>query len=154
MQLRVISCGKVRQEFVREGELEYIKRLKAWSKVTLEEVEVSSKLPELELKRKEAELVLKRIERGEFFVALDERGKELSSEQFARFLEGKMQSGFSKFTFGIGGAAGWDESVRSSAGLVLSLSKMTFPYQMARLLLIEQLYRAFSIIKGQPYHKR
>lgn len=154
MNIRVISCAKVRQQFILDGEAEYLKRLKAWSKVSLEELELSAKLPEAELKRKEAENVLGRIERGELFIALDERGKDLSSEQFARFLEGKMQAGHSRFVFGIGGAHGWDETVRAKAGFVLSLSKLTFPYQLTRLILIEQLYRALSIIKGQPYHKR
>jgi 23S rRNA (pseudouridine1915-N3)-methyltransferase len=154
VNLKIISCAKVRQQFVLDGEAEYLKRLKPWAKVSMEEVEVSTKLSEGELKRKEADAVLGRIERSELFIALDERGKELSSEQLAGFLEGKMQSGHSRFVFGIGGAAGWDESVRAKAGFVLSLSKLTFPYQLTRLILVEQLYRALSIIKGQPYHKR
>ncbi|NDC38307.1 MAG: 23S rRNA (pseudouridine(1915)-N(3))-methyltransferase RlmH [Proteobacteria bacterium] len=154
MDFKILTCAKIRQQFVLEGEAEYLKRLKPWAKVRMEEVEVSSKLPEAELKRKEADAVLSRIERGEFFIALDERGKELSSEQLARFIESKMQSGHSRFVFGVGGAAGWDESVRTAAGFVLSLSKLTFPYQLTRLILVEQLYRALSIIKGQPYHKR
>ena len=145
MKLRVLSVGKVKQQFVLEGEAEYLKRLKPWVKLEVCEVEPK--------KEDDSAAVFSKLKPGEFFVALDERGKRLNSKQFADFLAQEMSGGRSAITFAIGGASGWSEQVRGKAGLVLSLSDLTFPYQLTRLILVEQIYRAFTIIKGQPYHK-
>lgn len=153
MQTKIISVGKVRQSFVLEGEQEYVQRLKSFMNLQLIEVESRAELPEVSMKREEAASVLKRVAERDLFIVLDERGKQLSSPQLAAWLGTQLNSGKSDFCFAIGGAYGWDEEVKKKAVLTLSLSTLTFTYQMTRLILIEQLYRALTIMKGIPYHK-
>jgi 23S rRNA (pseudouridine1915-N3)-methyltransferase len=153
MRIKIISVGKIKQSFVHEGEQEYLTRMKSFAQLSLLEVPTSTELPETQMKQAEAAAVLGKIESSDYFVVLDERGKQLSSKDFAALLQNQMNQGTSNFCFAIGGASGWDESVRKEADLVLSLSAMTFPYQMTRLILVEQLYRAMTILKGIPYHK-
>ena len=155
MKIRILSPSKVRQSFILEGEQEYLKRLKREADIERVEIEVSvpSSLPEPDAMKREAEALLGRIRDDEMLIVLDERGRQMSSPELAALLDERMRGGQSKFCFVIGGAYGLDESVRKRASVVLSLSKLTFPYQLTRLILIEQLYRALSIIRGQPYHK-
>ena len=112
-----------------------------------------AKLSEGEQKKREAELVLGEIKAGEYLCALDERGRQFSSAGFATHLQKVMNGGTSRLVFAIGGPFGWDDEVRDRAELLLSLSPMTFNYQLTRLVLAEQLYRVLSIISGSPYHK-
>ena len=156
MQLTIASIGKVKQKFVMEAEAEYIKRLKLFTKIRVEEYEFPklASLQEQERKKRETEEFLSKRNAGEFLIALDENGKQFTSEEFAGFLDKKMTGGVSSFCFAIGGACGWDlEVMKHGAGLVLSLSSLTFSYQMTRMILVEQIYRAFTIVKGLPYHK-
>ena len=155
MKIEVISVGKVKQPFVLEGEREYLKRLAPWTKLKIGELSADkfNKLPEPQMKEKEGELFLSAVEGIEVLVVLDEGGKQKSSAELAKFFRDKMNDGVGSITFGIGGAYGWDDKVRKKADLVISLSSLTFPYQLCRLILVEQIYRAFSIIKGVPYHK-
>jgi 23S rRNA (pseudouridine1915-N3)-methyltransferase len=153
MRIKIISVGKVKQPFVLEGESEYLPRMKGFAQITIREVATSTELPEAQMKQAEAKAVLALVEPGDYFVVLDERGKSLTSHQLAQDFQNRMNQGVSSFCFAIGGAYGWDESIKEKASAVLSLSSMTFPYQLTRLILVEQLYRAMTILKGIPYHK-
>jgi 23S rRNA (pseudouridine1915-N3)-methyltransferase len=105
------------------------------------------------LKHAQAQVVLSQVKEGECLVVLDEDGKSFTSVQFADWLHKSMVGGVSQIVFAIGGAYGWADDVRKRADMVLSLSQLTFPHQLCRLILIEQLYRVFSILDGSPYHK-
>lgn len=155
MKLRVISLGKVKQSFVLDGEHEYTKRIRQWLPIELLELsnDKFSSMPEPTMKEKEGELFHSSVGKSDVVIVLDERGKNLTSEQFAQLFRAKMNEGVKSIDFGIGGAYGWSDDVRKGASLVLSLSPMTFTYQMTRLILIEQIYRALSLVKGVPYHK-
>lgn len=154
MRVRVFSIGRVKQDFVLKGEQEYLKRLRPYATVELLELpSAPSSLSEESAKKEEAELFLTKIKKDEFLIVLDERGKDYTSPGLAELLERESTMGRSSFVFAIGGAHGWHESVRQRANIVLSLSRLTFPYQMVRLILTEQIYRAMTLIKGIPYHK-
>ncbi|MBX7142902.1 MAG: 23S rRNA (pseudouridine(1915)-N(3))-methyltransferase RlmH [Oligoflexia bacterium] len=153
MHAKIISVGRVRQNFVLQGEQEYLVRLKPLLGLELIEVEARAELPEVSMKREEAANASKRIADRDVLVVLDERGKQFSSTQLSAWMANQMNNGKSDFCFAIGGAYGWDEEFKKKAALVLSLSPLTFTYQMTRLILIEQLYRALTIMKGIPYHK-
>ena len=155
MKIRVISIGRIRQSFVKEGEAEYLRRLPASCHLDFLEIDCDkfAKLSEGEMKKKEAQELLKKVDPDAWLVALDGGGKQLSSEQFASFVRERQTGGNQQLVFAIGGVHGWDKSVLQQARLCLSLSPMTFTHQMARLFLVEQVYRAFSINEGLPYHK-
>lgn len=155
MKIEIFSVGRVRQRFVQDGEDEYLTRLKPLMRVELNEIDNSkfAGLPEEKLTQKEAELVLGKVRPDAFFVLLDERGRALDSIAFAETIKKESIYGRGSIAFAIGGAFGWHNSVRERADLELSLSPFTFTYQMTRLILIEQIYRAMTIIKGMPYHK-
>jgi len=151
MKIIITAIGKLKDENIKALISEYKKRL-PW-KIEIIELESSkSKNPE-STKLEEEKLLLAKIPAGFYKIALDERGKLLSSEEFAQTIAkiSTMQTG--KFAFMIGGADGLSENVRKTADLIISLGKMTFPHMLARLLLIEQLYRSFTIIEGKSYHK-
>ena len=155
MAIRITSFGKNRQAFVKEGEAEYLKRLKAETRIDIVELEVkvSSAMPAEQVKEAEAKVFLHTLKERSILILLDEEGTEYTSEKFAVELGSLRATGASDLVFGIGGAHGWHSSVKERAHRVISLSRLTFPYQLARLILIEQLYRAFMILKGSPYHK-
>jgi 23S rRNA (pseudouridine1915-N3)-methyltransferase len=111
-------------------------------------------LTEAALKRKEGELVLNMLEKGDYLVALDERGKQLSSESLAEFINTRANESVRRLIFLIGGAYGIDESVLKAAQLKWSLSNLTFPHQLVRLILAEQLYRSFTILRNEKYHHK
>ena len=155
MKIRIFSISKVRQSFILEGEEEYLQRLK--SIAAIERVELSvdapSSLPEQEIMKREARAAIAKFRKDEYVIVLDETGKELTSRTFAAMLDQRMQRGQQGIAFVIGGAFGTDPELKKRADAVISLSRLTFPYQLTRLILVEQLYRAFSILKGIPYHK-
>ena len=155
MRIKIISPAKTRESYILEGEDEYLKRLKADGQVEVLELDIrhSRSLSDDEAKRAEAKAISAKLGTREYLFILDERGKELSSIQFAELLQSERNMGNSNFTFIIGGPTGLDAELKSKASFALSLSKMTFPYQLTRLILLEQLYRALSIIGGKPYHK-
>lgn len=136
MKITVLSASPTKDKNIIELEAEYLKRLKPLIKIEVMEGKVKPKKPTNNL-----------------LVLLCESGVELSSTQFARFVEKQMVQGSRNITFAIGDAYGWSDEDRKTADKVISLSKLTFPYQLARLVLIEQLYRGFSIINNSPYHK-
>lgn len=151
MKLTFISVGKDRSGLFSPGVDEYVKRLGHVAKVQLVE------LPEArasgdKAKEEEGRAILGKLSQRDVLVALDERGKSLSSIDFAKWL-GRQQDGGRDVAFAIGGDEGLSEEVRQRAGLVLSLSAMVMPHRLVRLVLAEQVYRAFTILRGEPYHK-
>jgi 23S rRNA (pseudouridine1915-N3)-methyltransferase len=155
MRFRIVVVGKVRQPFVRDAEAEYGKRLRGYAELDVVEVttKVAGSAPDDVVRAREADELLSRIPTGERLVALDGRGRSLSSADFAAWLGDQQRRGTSRVTFVVGGASGLDERIRARADLVLSLSAMTLPHQIARLVLVEQIYRACTILRGEPYHK-
>lgn len=155
MKIVVMSVGRVRQQFVLQGEAEYLQRIKGSFSVEL--VELGMESPEsmspTEVQSREAQEVLKRAQAFDYLVVLDERGQSSSSKQFSEFIQKRMNSGIKTLGFVIGGAFGFAEKVRQEADSVISLSALTFPHQITRLLLVEQLYRAHTLMKGISYHK-
>jgi 23S rRNA (pseudouridine1915-N3)-methyltransferase len=146
-----ISVGKDRSGLFQPGVDEYTKRLSHHSKIELIELPESS-LTGAKAKADEAARIAKRIPPGAVLVVLDERGKPFSSVELAQWFQTHRDEG-RHVAFVIGGDEGLDESLRQKAQLVLSLSKMTLPHRLARLVLLEQVYRAGTIIKKEPYHK-
>ncbi len=151
MKLSFFSVGKDRSGLFGPGVSEYLGRLGHTAKVVVVELPESRKSG-LQAKEEEGRALLGKLTSKDVLVALDERGKSLSSVEFAKFLQ-RQQDGGRDVAFVIGGDEGLSEEVRGKAALVLSLSAMTMPHRLARLVLTEQVYRAFSIIKGEPYHK-
>ena len=155
MHIKLLCLEKLKDKNLLAVEVEYLKRLRKFGK--FETVEIVSRgganLSAQERKRKDSELCREKIKGTDFLIALDEKGHSFSSEELATFLSKCAREGNSNLVFAIGGAYGWEPSFCESAKLTLSLSKMTFPYQLARIVLVEQLYRAFSIWRGVPYHK-
>ncbi|CAG5084277.1 23S rRNA (pseudouridine(1915)-N(3))-methyltransferase RlmH [Parvicella tangerina] len=153
--IKLIAVGKTVKQYLKEGEQEYDKRLDRYTKfeeVILPELKRASSLSVDEIKRKEGKLILEKIDPTDFVIVLDEKGRTLSSIDFAKWIDEKQIYGRSKLVFIIGGAYGFSSEVYDRAQYKLSLSKMTFSHQMIRMLFKEQLYRAFTIIKGEPYH--
>jgi len=155
MKIVVLSVGRVRQHFVVQGEAEYLQRIKGSFSVEL--VELGMESPEsmspAEVQAREADEVLKKVKSYDYLVVLDERGQSTDSKRFSDFLQKRMNSGIKTICFVIGGAVGFAEKVRHEADSIISLSALTFPHQVTRLLLVEQLYRAHTLMKGISYHK-
>ncbi len=155
MKIRVIVVGKTSAKYVTEGMKEYEKRLTRFVNYSMEEIpDVSSrgKTTEKELQSKEGALILKKLKSNDFVVLFDDKGKQLSSPQLNDWFEKKALSGISNITFVVGGAYGFSEAVYQRSNEQLSLSKLTFNHQMVRLIIVEQMYRAYSIKHGLPYH--
>lgn len=156
MHIRLMVVGKTREKFLQQGEQFFQDRLAPFCQVEWiiikEEKGAGSKSDDV-IRQKEGARLLEQWPRRGCIVVLDPAGAQMSSEEFARFIQGKMNSGQSEITFVIGGALGLDEKVRLAATQQLSLSRMTFTHEMARLILLEQLYRSFTILKGSKYHK-
>lgn len=156
MKIRIISVGRTEDDYVRIGSARFLKRIRVYNPV--EEVRVQgagagkSEATRCVLDR-EGERILKQIGPGDKVVLLDGQGRGMTSEAFAAFLERQLASGRGKPTFVIGGAEGVSQAVRDRADQVLSLSTMTLPHELARLVLLEQLYRGFTILKGKRYHR-
>lgn len=152
MKINIVAVGKIKDDFLKAAVEEYKKRISRFAEITVIE------LPEAPPSKTEAEQIA--FESGEIFpklkgviIATDIDGKQLSSKDFSSFIENKCVSGESEFTFVIGGSYGLDEKIKNSAALRLSFSKMTFPHQLFRVMLCEQIYRALTIKNNLPYHK-
>lgn len=155
MKIKLIVVGKSAFEFVKEGELVYEKRLihyLPFEKLVLPDIKNPKNLSLEELKKKEGELILSKLTNQEFLVLLDENGSQFSSTNFASWLEQKINEGTRSMVFVIGGAFGFSKEVYERANQLLSLSKMTFSHQLVRVIFLEQLYRAQTILKSEPYH--
>lgn len=159
MKVTVIGVGKLKEKYLKEGVGEYAKRLSRFCDLQLVEVEdeqapeTLSAAQEEQIKRKEAARILGRLKEGAFLIVLDVKGVKKSSEEFASTLQSCFNSGRSNITFVIGGSLGLDPELVKKADLRLSFSDMTFPHQLTRLILLEQVFRAFKIIHGETYHK-
>ena len=157
MKIKLIVIGKTKSKFIIDGENEYQKRLKYYckfSELLIPDIKNAGKLSKKELKEKEGNLILESIKNSDYVILLDEKGLALTSVDFAEFLNKKTVSSTNELVFVVGGAFGVSESVYQRANTKLSLSKMTFSHQMVRLIFKEQLYRAFTILKGEKYHHR
>jgi 23S rRNA (pseudouridine1915-N3)-methyltransferase len=155
MKIEFWSIGKQHDPSIREAIEEYTSRIKKYATVKWEIISVpknANALSEIDQKKSEAKLILERMDRDTVLVALDEYGKEMSSINLATFLTQKADMGTKKLVFLIGGAFGIDQSILDKANHKWSLSKLTFPHQLVRLILAEQIYRAFSITKNEKYH--
>lgn len=151
MKLTFLSVGKDRSGLFSPGVDEYVRRLGHAAKVAVVELG-ESRATGARAKEEEGRALLGKLGPRDVLVALDERGRQLSSVDFAKWL-GRQQDSARDLAFVVGGDEGLSEEVRGRAALVLSLSAMTLPHRLARLLLVEQVYRAFSILRGEPYHK-
>jgi 23S rRNA (pseudouridine1915-N3)-methyltransferase len=155
MHLQIIAVGQMKEIFYRMAQEEYCKRLSRYTRVTITEV-ADDPVPRTGkeyslVKNREGERLLQKTS-GCLRVAVDPHGKSLSSEGLASWLGQQMNTGRSEIAFLLGGTLGLSHSVLESADLSLSLSRLTFPHQLARVILLEQLYRAFRILRREPYH--
>lgn len=155
MKITLLTVGKTDVKWVREGLELYSSRLVHYipfSLVEIPELKNVSALSQDQIKSREGELILKHIKPADELVLLDEHGREFRSVEFAEFIEGRMARSSRDLVFVIGGAYGFSGDVYSRADSKISLSKMTFSHQMVRTIFAEQLYRAFTIMRGEPYH--
>lgn len=146
MKINLIVVGKLKEKFLVDGVAEYLKRLKKFAKIEVREV------PECRTVEEEGQKILSLVPKDSWLCVLDVAGMALTSEEFAKKISALNLNGISNLTFAIGGAFGLSEELRQAASFRLSLSEMTFTHQMARLILVEQIYRAFKINRNEPYH--
>jgi 23S rRNA (pseudouridine1915-N3)-methyltransferase len=155
MKIALLQTGKTTEKHISEGVEIYSARIRKYCGfeiITLPDLKNTRNIPVKEQKEREGKKILQSIGKDDFVVLLDERGKELSTKEFAEWIEKRSMVPGKRVVFVIGGPWGFSEEVNGMADFRLSLSKMTFPHQLVRLLFVEQVYRAFSIIKGEPYH--
>lgn len=155
MKITLLTVGKTDKDWVRQGLDIYVSRLKHYvpfSMIEIPELKNVSALSKEQIKTREGELILKNIRNTDDVILLDERGKEYSSMELAGVIRDKMTYGGKDIVYVIGGAYGFSEAVYARANSKLSLSRMTFSHQMVRAIFAEQIYRAFTIMKGEPYH--
>jgi 23S rRNA (pseudouridine1915-N3)-methyltransferase len=155
MKITFLVIGKTDEAYLREGIEKYLKRLKhyiAFQYLEIPDLKNTKHLNETEQKSKEAELIFKQLKSNDQLILLDENGEEFSSEGFATYLNKKMLASVQNLVFVVGGPYGFDQSIYQKANGKISLSRMTFSHQMVRLFFVEQVYRAFTILKGEPYH--
>lgn len=159
MNITIIAVGKIKEKYLNQGIDEYVKRLSKYCKLNIIQIS-DEKAPENlssiemeKIKQKEGEGILKHIKEGMYVIVLDIKGKMISSEELANKLNDLALSGKSNLAFIIGGSLGVSNEVLQISNYKLSFSPMTFPHQLMRMILLEQLYRGFRIVKGEPYHK-
>jgi 23S rRNA (pseudouridine1915-N3)-methyltransferase len=159
MKITIVAVGKLKERYLKDGIGEYSKRLSRFCDLKLVEVadeqapDSLSPAQEDQIKKKEADRILSKLKDGTFLIVLDVKGMRKTSEEFASTLQGCFNAGRSNITFVIGGSLGLDVQLVKKADLALSLSDMTFPHQLTRMILLEQIFRAFKIINGETYHK-
>lgn len=159
MKITLITVGKIKEKYLKEAIAEYSKRLGKYCKLEIIEVadektpENASETVENAIREKEAERILKYVKDDAFLVTLEISGRQLSSEKLAEKIEKLGVQGTSHIIFVIGGSIGLGQSVLEKSDYALSFSKMTFPHQLMRVILLEQIYRSFRIISKEPYHK-
>ena len=155
MKIKLIAIAKTDSRYLSEGIEIYVKRLKHYVNFKLQvipDVKNSKNRSQNEIKDMEGEAILKTIDSSAQVVLLDEKGRKFRSVEFSTFIEKKMIAGTRELIFVIGGPYGFSEEVKKRGNALISLSDMTFSHQMVRLIFVEQLYRAFTIMKGEPYH--
>jgi len=158
VKLSLLCIGKLSADWLQRGARDYADRIGRYLPLTIEELKESKaggkKADKEQIRQRETELLLQRISPFSFVVALDERGESVRSEELSRFIGKHMLDGTQDVTFLIGGAYGLSDKVQQRADMTLALSVMTLTHQMARLLLLEQIYRAMTILRNEPYHNR
>lgn len=159
MNIKIISVGKLKEKYLKMGIEEYVKRLGAYCKIELIEVP-DEKAPEklsaaemIQVKEKEGERILSKITENAYVFALAIEGKQRTSEEFSKEIDQLGISGKSQLVFVIGGSLGLSDAVLKRSNTQISFGKMTLPHQLMRLVLVEQVYRGYRIMKGEPYHK-
>lgn len=159
MNIIVICVGKLKEKYLKQAIEEYSKRLSRYCRLNIIELpdektpDNASEKEELQIKEKEGQSILKHIKDNSYVVTLDLKGKMLSSEELSDFIKSSGINGNSNLVFIIGGSLGLSKDVLNRADYSICFSKMTFPHQLARVILLEQIYRSFRIMKGEPYHK-
>lgn len=158
MTITIVAAGKLKERWLRDGVAEYAKRLSPFARLEFREVS-EERMPDnpstaerRQVLQREGERLLRQVPASARLTVLDVVGQAMTSEQLAMSLSRQLTAGQSRLAYLVGGAFGLSEEVRAAATLRLSLSPLTFTHQMARLLLVEQLYRAFKIMRGEPYH--
>ena len=158
MKIKIYCIGKIKEQYLKDGINEYLKRISAYSNVEIVEV-IDSKVRDNpnssdieKAKNEEGERVLKLV-KNDYLIGLDLNKKEPTSEEFASFLQDKLVEGGSNVSFVIGGSYGLSDALKERCNSSISLSKLTFLHQMTRLILLEQIYRAFKILNNETYHK-
>ena len=159
MKITVITVGKIKEKYLKDAIAEYSKRLSKYCKLEIIEVadektpDNASEVVEDAIRSKEAERILKYVKDDAFVITLEINGKQLSSEELADKIDKLGVQGTSHIIFIIGGSIGLGEDVLKKSNFALSFSEMTFPHQLMRVILLEQVYRSYRIINGEPYHK-
>lgn len=157
MKISLWSIGKANESYVKEGVGEFTKRISKYYPVEWTIIPVpknAGMLSEMDLKKKEGEIILQWLRQDDYLVALDERGKEFTSVSLSQFLQQRATESTRNLVFLIGGAFGLDEQVIKKAKFKWSLSQLTFPHQLVRLILAEQIYRACTILQNEKYHHK
>jgi 23S rRNA (pseudouridine1915-N3)-methyltransferase len=155
MKVSLIMVGKTDFAFVEEGEALYADRISRYvlfEKIVIKDIKNRKALDASQIKKNEGVEILSKMQPGDYVVLLDDKGREFNSISFANYMEAKLNTTSKRMVFVIGGAYGFSEEVYQRANEKISLSKMTFSHQIIRVIFLEQLYRAFSILKGEPYH--
>jgi 23S rRNA (pseudouridine1915-N3)-methyltransferase len=155
MKLQLWSVGKAHESYVREGVEDFTKRISKYYPVEWKLFPPARQTVnsiESDIKKNESSIILNAIQKDDYLVLLDEKGKQMSSPQLASFIEGRANSSVRQLIFLIGGAFGVDQQLRSRANFTWSFSHLVFPHQLVRLMLAEQIYRACSIIRNEKYH--
>lgn len=155
MEIIIAAIGRTTTPYIKEGLGEYLRRLGHYASVKLLELADTRRgksVPEAEQKLREGKLILSQLTPADYVVLLDERGRENTSEELARWLDKRMGSGRKRLVLVIGGPYGFSPEVYDRADELLSLSRMTFTHEMVRLFAVEQIYRGFTILRGEPYH--
>ena len=159
MKIKLVTVGKLKEKYLKDGIAEYMKRLNRFCKVEMIELadektpDKTSDLENQQILEKEGNKILAKINEREFVFALAIEGNQFPSEKFSQLMMDTTVHGFSDITFVIGGSLGLSPAVKKRANLLMSFGKLTLPHQLMRLVLIEQIYRAFMIQQGSPYHK-
>lgn len=156
MKIKIIALGKIKEKFLKEGIDEFLKRLTPYASVTIQEltpIEIKDENLIDKILNDEGEKILANIKPQDYVITMEIQGKQFSSEDFAEKINDLTNDGTQEIVFVIGSSCGIGKNVSKRANLKMSMSKMTFLHQFARLILVEQIYRAFKIIKGETYHK-
>ncbi|HEL1639877.1 TPA: 23S rRNA (pseudouridine(1915)-N(3))-methyltransferase RlmH [Streptococcus suis] len=159
MKIKLITVGKLKENYLKDGIAEYAKRLGRFSKFEMIEVadektpDRSSQAEKDQILKKEAERITSKIGERDYVIVLAIEGKQYASEEFSQLISDVTVKGYSDISFVIGGSLGLDPKIKKRANILISFGKLTLPHQLMRLVLVEQIYRAFMIHQGSPYHK-
>lgn len=153
MKIEIWWIGKTFQDFTKKGYEEYLKRIQKFTPISIIEIpDIKGQTQSISIKKMEAEKIFSKLKDDDFLILLDEKGNQFSSVEFANFIQQRENQSLKKLVFLIGGAYGFEDRIYARANAKLSLSKMTYSHQLIRLIFAEQLYRAYTIMHGFPYH--